>query len=153
MFLKLKQVVAGSLVALMAILVSPTPARADVIFGCSDSSLGGLGTICLFDGTYYGKYHWHQMDMSYIINEDDGGISGCAQFPATFINVASSMVINPGVNGNSLWGQRVRFYPNNFCTGTPSPWWWADQENVDDDLTTSTWGNVSNTWNSVRIGG
>lgn len=154
MYDKIRKLLAAMAVGVLVSVGGAAPAQANTIFGCSDTSLGSLGTVCIFDGTQFGKGHWHQWDISYIINSNDGGVSGCAQFPSDHINTTSSFVINPGSNGASLGGLKFYFYPNNYCVGTPVPWYWADQEDYDGDLRdTCCWGNVSNVWNSVRIYG
>lgn len=132
--------------AMMASLLIATPARAQDLNGCNDAnSATGLGMLCLFDGTNYGKFHWAQRDLGILHGQ-------CQQFANAEINVWSSIVINPTDFGKSaLTGYVIRFWPNDNCVGTPTPTYNAFSEYSDPDLRTTTWGNVSNVWNSFKI--
>lgn len=138
------------LLALGSVLAAPAPARAEgSAFGCNDSpSVGGWGNVCFFDGTEFGQWYWQVVSIHNIFDEPNH----CMQWPSDWINRFSSLVVNPSATGKtSLPGWYVRVWPNNYCTGYPTPTFPMSTESAYNDLRYTQWGNVSNVANSVSL--
>jgi len=144
---KLATMLATILLILGGLFMSSPAYASDTLYGCSDYSVGGWGTVCVFDGTYFGKYYWQAYDIDYILSEPDN----CLQLPSGDWNRFSSLVINTTDQAETqLFNYHIRFWPNNYCTGNPVPIY-GMWENAEPDLRYTQWGNVSNVMNSISI--